>query len=233
MVHAKVLASLPKELANKYDLSSTIQHKGERGRQREDGVAGFLRENLPDAFGVATGELFSFADDHVSPQCDLIVYDRLHTPILGRSDPVQQVPIEGTYAVIEVRSILDTGALDAAARKFDAIRSMWRMAYPSIDHGPDGPAFFLFGYRMHTTSTSCTDMLRRNMDEDTSIVALDDGCSVWVGSQNDPSARPAWLDMLPPEFGMYSALAFFLFGVLEACRAPLMPLDFGTIFLRG
>jgi hypothetical protein len=232
MVHAKVLASLQKELANKYDLSSTIRHKGERGRQREAGVSGFLRENLPSAYGVATGELFSFSGDDVSPQCDVIVYDALRTPILGRSAEVQQIPIEGTYAVVEIKSILDTGALDDVVRKFTAIRSMWRHAYPDLSI-ESGPAFFLFGYRMKTTVVSCTAVLRANTDQDISIVALDGGCSVWVGNSNDPASRPEWLDMPAPEFGMYSALAFFLFGILEACRAELMPLDFGRIFLRG
>jgi hypothetical protein len=109
-------------------------------------VASFLRENLPAAYCVATGELFSFHSETVSSQCDVIVYDDQRTPIFGRGAAVQQVPIEGTYVVIEVRSIIDTAALRDTARKFKVIRDLWK---ESCDMGngnklEDGPSFMLW-----------------------------------------------------------------------------------------
>lgn len=227
-IHGKVLAALQAELAGKYDLTSTIRHKGERGRQREDGLATFLRENLPGAYGVATGELFSYTTDAVSPQCDLIIYDRLHTHIIGRSQPVQQVPIEGTYAVIEVKSIIDTNALDDAEAKFNGIRSLWRDSYPKAK---DGVSFFLFGYRSRVALKSRLEMLRRNAEEDVLIVTLDAGCSIWVGSEDGP-CRPEWLDMPPPEYGDYSALALFFFEILDACHTKLLDVNYLDVFTR-
>jgi hypothetical protein len=89
VIHAKILAGFQQKLQATYDVSSTIRHKGERGRSRESGVARFLKENLPEAYDVGTGEVFSFNTEGISPQCDLVVYDRMRTPILGKDKSVQ------------------------------------------------------------------------------------------------------------------------------------------------
>jgi hypothetical protein len=130
LIHAKILAGLQKELENKYEISSTIRHKGERCRSREVGISGFLRENLPETYGIGTGELFSFNSEGISPQCDIIIYDRMRTPVFGKQEAVQQIPIEAVYVVIEVRSILDQNALKDAAVKFEAIRNLWASSHP-------------------------------------------------------------------------------------------------------
>ena len=153
VIHERILGALQKELQNKYLVSSSIRHKGERGRSREHGVSSFLRENLPTAYGVATGELFSFYADGISPQCDVIVYDELRSPIFGRGAAVQRVPIEGALAVVEVRSVIDSAALRDTSRKIkrlfhrprpsppcppaalSLVRSPWASPYPPAPPG--------------------------------------------------------------------------------------------------
>jgi hypothetical protein len=232
MIHARILAALQAELTNKYVLSSTIRHKGERGRQRDSGVAGFLRENLPSAYGVATGELFSFVSDSVSPQCDVIIYDSLRTPVIGRSAAVQQVPIEGTHAVVEVKSILNATALEDCGRKFDAIRRMWYSAYPRGRGKEDGPSFFVFGFRLETTAATIIKFLKsRNGQEDVQIVALDAGASIWISGKR---TRPEWLDLSGAEhLDMYGTLGFFLLTLLSVCDTEFAPLDYLDIFVGG
>jgi hypothetical protein len=234
MIHAKILAGLQKELQNKYEISSTIRHKGERGRKRESGVAEFLRENLPEAYGVGTGELFSFAVEGTSPQCDIVVYDRMRTPVFGKQGSVQQIPIEGVFAVVEVRSVLDSHALKDAGRKFQTIRDLWTTAHPRSRRRKNskdkGPSFFLFGFKQMTTESSCLRFLRGNSEEDCTLVALDSGSSIWVGPRDlSKPARPVWLNTSEPEAGMYLTLAFFFFGVLECCQKEPMCLNFNRI----
>ena len=229
MIHAKIFAGLQKDLEAKYEISSTIRHKGERGRSRETGVAGFLKENLPVAFGVGTGEVFSFNTQGISPQCDIVIYDSMRTPIFGKDKAVQQIPIEGVFAIVEVRSILDVGALKAAAAKFQAIRDLWSAAKPnnaSPTWDADGPEFFLFGFKLKTTTNSCLRSLRDSAALEPAVIALDSGCSIWVGSK--PS-RPIWLTTTDPAIGMYATLAFFYFGVLDACQAEPRRLNFKDI----
>lgn len=230
-----MLAGLHKQLEAKYEISSTIRHKGERGRSRENGVAGFLKEHLPEAFGVGAGEVFSFNAEGSSPQCDVIVYDRMRMPIFGKGKAVQQIPMEGVFAIIEVRSIIDATALKDADTTFKSIRDLWRAAKP--EQGPptwdsDGPAFFLFGFKLKTTPQTCLTFLRKSHAEDISVVALDSGCSVWVGPYDkSKSARPEWLNPTEPSIGMYTTLAFFYFGILEACQSEPQRLDFQKILL--
>jgi len=229
VVHAKVLAALQKELQNKYAISSTIRHKGERGRSREHGVADFLRENLPAAYGVATGELFSFHSETISSQCDGIVYDDQRTPIFGRGAAVQQVPIEGTYVVVEVRSIIDTVTLRDQARKFKAIRNLW---IESCDKGSgnkltDGPNLMLFGFTKTASDKACLKFVGDVQQEDCSVVSLDSGCSILVGPDDRSlPAKPYWLETTVPEGDMYATLAFFYFSVLNGCRPERAPLDY-------
>src|SRR5436190_20927616 len=111
MIFSKYLAEYEKLLQSKYTISGTIRHKGERGRQRENGLLMFLRETLPAAYGVATGEIIPWIGKDPSPQCDIIIYDRLRMPIFGASEAVQQVPLEGVYAVIESKSVIDSKAI--------------------------------------------------------------------------------------------------------------------------
>lgn len=222
MIHAKILFGLQKELQNKYEISSTIRHKGEKGKRREDGVAEFLRENLPEAYGVGTGELFSFEVEGTSPQCDIVVYDRMRTPVFGKQGSVQQIPIEGVFVVIEVRSVLDANALKDAAKKFQAIRTLWGSAHPTggrKSHKDEGPSYFLFGFKHKTTESNCLRFLRANIEEDCTLLALDSGCSIWVGPKDQSKpARPVWLNTTEPEAGVHSTLAFFFFGVLASCQ---------------
>ncbi len=126
MIFAANLANYEKLLQQKYEVSSSIWHKGERGRQRENGLMMFLRETLPAAYGVASGEIMPFMGKKPSPQCDIIVYDRLRTPVFGRNQAVQQIPLEGVYAVIEVKSSIDAKAISDAKRKFARIKELPR-----------------------------------------------------------------------------------------------------------
>lgn len=235
MIHAKILAGLQKELQNKYEISSTIRHKGERGRSRETGVARFLRENLPDAYGVGTGELFSFNGEGVSPQCDILIYDRMKTPVFGKQEAVQQIPIEAVYVVIEVRSILDTNALRDAALKFDAIRNLWASSHPPKRGSKynDGPAFCLFGFKRKCSEKAFIDFLKGCDTDDCAIVALDSGCSIWIGPKNRRTpAKPAWVSTTIPQSDAYATLAFFFFETLGCCQDGLGPLNTHEILIR-
>src|ERR1035437_4015942 len=118
MIFASNLSHYERLLQQKYDVSTSIWHKGERGRQRENGLLMFLRETLPAAYGVATGEIYPFMGPKPSPQCDIIIYDRLRMPVFGTREAVQQLPLEGVYAVIETKSSIDSKSIVDAKAEF-------------------------------------------------------------------------------------------------------------------
>ena len=214
MIFAKVFGHIEKAFHERYKLSSTIQHKGERGRQREDGLISFLRENLPSAYGVATGEIIPYRGLAASPQCDVIIYDHLHMPALNKNKAVQQVPLEAVYAVIECKSILNATALKDAESKFEKIRSLPRCpSKTELRAGMSrGPEFFLFGYKMATTQDSCRDFVRC-YPTDVNVVALDAGGTIWVSGESMDDCM--WLNTTDEGKNLYETLVLFYVTLLE------------------
>jgi hypothetical protein len=75
-------------------------------------------------FGVAKGKVVNYAGD-MSRHCDVIIYDRLNCPKLFIDENDNQVlPIEGVYAVIEVKTTLTKHTLTEA---FDNLRSVYAL----------------------------------------------------------------------------------------------------------
>jgi hypothetical protein len=213
MIFCRTLNLLEQELKATYQVSTTIQHRGEKGRQREHGLSMFLREMLPDAYGIASGEIVSCADQPPSPQCDIIIYDRLHFPILGRSRPVQQVPYESVCAVIECKSTLDTHALLDARRKFDTIRKLKRLPTKIAKGKSRGPYFVLFAYTNNVSEDQCRRFMKRygTKKVSVSICMLDAGSWILVDKENVPVFIPA--------HETSSVLTFFLAAMLYCLRS--------------
>ena len=237
MIFDKILASFESELHKRYEISSTIRHRGEKGRQREHGLAAFLKEYLPEAYGVATGEIISEEKELLSPQCDIIIYDRLRTPIVGKYDVVQQVPIGGVYSVIEMKSTITKAAFKDASRKFNKIRKMLPPnSSKDVRKGKRfGPFFFLFGYKLKTSVSGCKDFLIKfAKKEDTAVVTLDSGSTAWIGPLDDYSkpARPEWLPGTNFNYEFYGTLALFFTTLMDVCKdTELGSLDFKKMYI--
>lgn len=210
MIFTRTLVALHAELKAQYEVSSTIRHRGEKGRKREHGLAMFLREHLPERYGVATGEIIPYQGSSAAPQCDLIVYDRLTYPIIGKSSAVQQVPYEAVYAVIEVKSKLTSSELTSTQQKFSAMRSLPRCKLRRAPRKPKkrNPAFVLFGYELATTKEKCVEMVKNAAHDDTHLFALDSGFVVTVGGFEDGS-RTIFLNTADEPSGVHETLAWF------------------------
>lgn len=214
MIYTSALAHIEKVFHDRYDLSSTIRHRGERGRQRENDLLVFLRENLPLAYGVGTGEIISFRGNNVSPQCDIIIYDQLNMPIIGRNDAVQRVPLEAVYAVIECKSSVDKQALTDANKKFSTIHRMPRCSYDAhLRKGMiRGPVFGLFGYKLRTDSDNCINFMTKTARKGaTFCTSLDSGCGIWVGGNR---SIPLWVKATDKKQQQYETLALFFVDLL-------------------
>ena len=64
-----------------------FKHALTKGEQREAPVQDFLRQNLPDVFGVAAGEVIDSLGTH-SPQLDVLVFDRIRNFPVHRGSAV-------------------------------------------------------------------------------------------------------------------------------------------------
>ena len=188
MIFNRTVTLLERELEARYKVSTTIRHKGEKGRQREQGLGMLLREILPEAYGVASGEIIPYAGIDPSPQCDLIIYDRLYFPILGKSSTVQQVPFEAVLAVIECKSVIDSKALADTTGKIQAIRRLPRVPTRVRRGRVRGPMFVLFGYTCAASERQCKRFVKHADTRRSSVLltVLGEGNYIKLSDRPDP-----------------------------------------------
>ena len=225
MIYTRTMIQLQKEMQTRYDVTSTIRHKGEKGRNREHGFAMFLRDYLPEKYGIATGEIIPFKGAAPSPQCDIIIYDKLAFPVIGKSTLVQQVPYEGVYSVIEVKSQITASALKDSLAKFTAIRQLPRckLKRPQKKNTSRNPEFLLFGYQLKTTHDACVDFMKHGINHDISLIALDAGFTAWIEKESGETI-PLFLRGTDHRSSVFETLALSFAVYLDS----LSHIDLGT-----
>lgn len=160
--------------------------------------------------------MIRFKGDGVSPQTDIIIYDKLNMPVIGKRNALQQIPLEATYAVIEVKSVLDGAALKDAGEKFRRIREMPRCRYhhPVKEHMRRGPVFYAFGFTSKVSLETCRNFIAENsVGEDTGCFALDKGSAFWLGHEG--RWIPIYLDFRLDEDNYSQGLSFFIATLLN------------------
>ena len=112
------------KLAHGRSQRKVIKHNLEAGQIAENVFRRILRETLPLRFGVTKGKVVS-ADGKLSCHLDVIIYDAMNFPALFIDDNDNQIlPIEGVYAVIEVKSNLTKSSLVEAFQELSSVRDI-------------------------------------------------------------------------------------------------------------
>ena len=111
------------------EISSQVQHRGAKGRMREKLiVSDYLQKYLPGNIGVSNGEIVS-TEGQVSPEQDIIFYERNSSPFLLAEEGFQVFPIECVYGVLEVKSHLDKSSLTEAVAGIHRVKMMKKLAF--------------------------------------------------------------------------------------------------------
>lgn len=147
--------------------SHLTNHASELGRLNETHLVQMLQAYLPPKIGIGTGFIASGGiSQNQSPQCDIILFDKLNNFPLYKSETWSIYPIEMVYGVIEVKTNLNNRQLNDAFKKCAKIRGMTKTpdghsnkAYMVNDHVIPGkpvqyryyttdlpPRFFVFSY---------------------------------------------------------------------------------------
>src|SRR5687767_14687330 len=85
--------SVEAEMVARFKKAGLVQHKGDRGENREHALIEFLAQHLPKKYGVTKGEVITREGTH-SHAADVIVYDAINTPVLY-AENTAVLPIEG------------------------------------------------------------------------------------------------------------------------------------------
>ena len=149
------LVAISDKMKAVFKASGDIPHNLTKGESRERAVINtYLKNYLPPKYGLTSGIVIdSFGN--FSKQQDIIIYDRENTMPLfsdGKDDEVQtRVPIENVFAIIEVKSILDSSAISDAFDKFESVCSLVPVPQKlnpviSISTGFPAPVGFCFAF---------------------------------------------------------------------------------------
>ena len=122
----KVFSTIGSQMLADFDgFQSQITHKGERGSERETSIKLFLEAYLPKRYAIASGEIVD-SQGNTSRQCDLVIFDSQNCPLLLAGKDYRIFPAESVYAVIEVKSVLDTAQLKKAADNIFSVKNLKR-----------------------------------------------------------------------------------------------------------
>ena len=104
-----------------------IYHNGEYGMYRESISKEFLRSFIPGYLDINNGFIIT-PDDKVSTQCDIIIYDREHTPIIQSEEKQCFFPVETVLGIGEVKSTLSRSDFKEAINKLAKNKSLRNFA---------------------------------------------------------------------------------------------------------
>ena len=109
-------AWLASSLSNYETLAKTlIKHRAEKGRIVESVVKSALRAILPERFSIGTGFAIT-ASGRSSSQLDLVIYDGFSNSPIILEGGTGLFPIECIYGFVEVKSVLDSAAIDNSTK---------------------------------------------------------------------------------------------------------------------
>lgn len=80
-------------------------HSGEYGMYKEKAFRELIEFIVPYRYKITDGFIIN-SDDETSTQCDIILFDKLHTPLIELGNRFQFIPVESVVAIGEVKSTL-------------------------------------------------------------------------------------------------------------------------------
>lgn len=109
-----------------------IEHRGIKGEIFEDTFKSFLRKYLPGSLDISTGQIVD-TNGKSSKQLDVIISDNAKTPIFYRHNEggkeIRVMPVEGVYAVIEVKARLDKSEIDNIFENMISVKNLEKKAF--------------------------------------------------------------------------------------------------------
>jgi hypothetical protein len=129
----EILEAAEKHLRWEFEeIKRNNSHPAESGAEAEIILGKFLKDHLPRRFHTESGFVIG-PGGILSKQTDLIVFDKLESPIYGRGPRVHIVPRDNVAAVIEVKSKLNKDELADAAVKIGSVKRIRPSPITNVD----------------------------------------------------------------------------------------------------
>ncbi len=118
------VASRIRQLLERYVESNAIPHDATKGSLREAYLRQFLADFVPHPFAIKSGFVTDCCGADISPQIDLLVFDKTSIPSFSLSEFITVVPLEAVRLGVEVKSRLDGSHYEQIKRQQDSVRRM-------------------------------------------------------------------------------------------------------------
>lgn len=112
--------SLAQEFESRMDRMGLFidNHNVSRGSSKETMLREFLARHAPKSHYVGEGFIYEMNHPHlphrVSRQCDILVYDQIHYPVVYEDGSIKLVYPDSVAMMVEVKTHLNKGGLDEA-----------------------------------------------------------------------------------------------------------------------
>lgn len=137
----KLFSSVSKKMSIDFEeITSQINHNGEKGNAREDVLQSYLRGYIPDKYTFSKGTIIDCTDSQ-SKQVDIIIHDKYITPCLVGMDSTKVIPIECVYAVIEVKSVLTKEELRKSIKNIYSVKKLQKNTVTGVSYPTAGLIF--------------------------------------------------------------------------------------------
>jgi hypothetical protein len=127
----EIFAQAAKKLRQDFAELSVVPHSGLKGGEAEEIIRKFLQGHLPKRFDVGSGIIID-AQDKLSKQIDVIIYDAFNCPVYRASPTAAIIPSDNVAAVIEVKSRLDKERLREAFENASSVKSLVKTLPPDL-----------------------------------------------------------------------------------------------------
>lgn len=106
--------------------ASGVSHSGLKGEIAEILIRELFKPLLPSDVGVATGQILEFHNDKLSPQQDVIIYDKSILPPILYEGTKGIIPVESVLYTIEIKTTLNAAELRKA---HEAAKELYSFCY--------------------------------------------------------------------------------------------------------
>jgi hypothetical protein len=127
--------SLYEDLSKKNNLI----HSGEYGMYKERTLRELLKFIVPFKYEITDGYIINSSDES-STQCDIILFDKVNTPLIEFGNRFQFIPVESVVAIGEVKSTLTKNQLIDTALKLSKNKQICK---PSSEYSKLNPNYKL------------------------------------------------------------------------------------------
>lgn len=147
------------------EITSKIQHNGEKGTARENILQEYLKSYIPEKYSFSKGTIVDCKDVQ-SKQIDIIIHDKFLTPYLVDMNDTKIIPIESVYGVIEVKSTLSKDELRKCVKNIESVRKLQKKTISNYNFPTAG---MVFAYN----SDASLEAIYKNLNELSEDVDID------------------------------------------------------------